>query len=124
MSDHLLGSEESYPDPLTFVEVFDLLRAKDGKPPAGDTVSGDELAEYGISILGGCGHCQAQLAAYNGYPSKSGYWSCRECLSDEDGIYSLQDWEKMTVDEFVKACDEAEEIAKLEDNRVVLEHEE
>jgi hypothetical protein len=36
-----------------------------------------------LEIIGGCGGCGATLAAYNAYPSKAGYWLCKDCLGHQ-----------------------------------------
>jgi len=36
----------------------------------------------GLEMLGGCELCAASIAAYNAYPSKSGFWRCRHCIGD------------------------------------------
>jgi hypothetical protein len=42
--------------------------------------NGQHFYDAGLDILGGCAGCEASLAAYNGYPSKSGYWKCKDCI--------------------------------------------
>ena len=48
------------------------------------SMSGQDYFDAGLDIMGGCQVCEASLACYNGYPSKSGYWKCRDCI-DGDG---------------------------------------
>lgn len=45
-------------------------------------VNGQDYLDAGLDIMGGCLRCEASLAAYNGYPSKSGYWCCKDCIGD------------------------------------------
>lgn len=44
--------------------------------------NGADFEEAGLAIMGGCMVCGASLAAYNGYPSRAGYWCCRGCLGE------------------------------------------
>ncbi len=45
-----------------------------------DTYTDDDFFRNGVGILGHCQLCAATLAAYNAYPSTSGYWRCADCL--------------------------------------------
>lgn len=51
--------------------------------------TGDDFYDAGFEILGGCQSCGASIAAYNAYPSKSGYWKCADCIGD-DGWTSVE----------------------------------
>lgn len=62
------------------VTIHELAEHRLGK--TGDLTGGD-YHEAGLQILGGCEICGASLAGYNGYPSKSGYWRCADCLGDD-----------------------------------------
>lgn len=41
-----------------------------------------DFNEAGLAMIGGCRGCGATIAAYNAYPSRSGYWTCADCISD------------------------------------------
>lgn len=58
--------------------------------------------EVGLDILGGCSVCGAVLGAYNGYPSKSGYWKCKQCLGDDGYLSESEFWDEVErqADEF------------------------
>lgn len=45
-------------------------------------INGAEFHRVGLDFMGGCGVCNATLAAYNACPSKAGYWCCRGCVGD------------------------------------------
>lgn len=45
-------------------------------------INGAEFNRVGLAIMGGCIGCGASLAAYNAYPSKEGYWCCKDCIGD------------------------------------------
>ena len=51
-------------------------------------INGAEFDRVGLAIMGGCGGCHATLAAYNAFPSKSGWWMCKDCIGD-DGYQSV-----------------------------------
>lgn len=44
--------------------------------------SGQDYVDVGLPMLGGCVGCHATIAAYNAYPSRSGYIACAECVGD------------------------------------------
>jgi hypothetical protein len=47
-----------------------------------DTYTDDDFFRNGVGILGHCQRCAATLAAYNAYPSTSGFWRCADCIGD------------------------------------------
>lgn len=47
------------------------------------SINGAEFHRVGLDILGGCMGCGSTLAAYNAYPSKEGYWCCKDCIGDD-----------------------------------------
>lgn len=44
--------------------------------------TGEDFANVGLAIMGGCESCGASIACYNAYPSRSGYWRCEGCVGD------------------------------------------
>lgn len=89
------------------ITIHDLAIHRGIKPsePGGSSYSGGEYIRVGLPFMGGCERCQAQLAAYNAYPSKSGMLRCFDCIgslgyetveeSNED-IFGAQDDDEMT----------------------------
>jgi hypothetical protein len=47
-----------------------------------DRFTGGDYANVGLPIMGGCQGCGATIAAYNSYPTTSGYLSCHDCVGD------------------------------------------
>ena len=47
-----------------------------------DLYTAEDCLTSGVDILGGCQGCHATIAAYNAYPSTSGYWRCAGCIGD------------------------------------------
>jgi predicted RNA-binding Zn-ribbon protein involved in translation (DUF1610 family) len=45
----------------------------------------------GVEMLGGCEQCHATIAAYNAYPSRSGFWRCADCIGDS-GFATVEDF--------------------------------
>jgi crotonobetainyl-CoA:carnitine CoA-transferase CaiB-like acyl-CoA transferase len=76
----------SYPDSAADLEdegpraltVLQLAEYKLGRP----AVTGADFEAAGLAMLGGCEDCHATVAAYNAYPSRSGYWRCAACIGD------------------------------------------
>jgi hypothetical protein len=56
-----------------------------------DLYTAEDCLASGVDILGGCQGCQATIAAYNAYPSTSGYWRCADCIG-EDGYPTVADF--------------------------------
>ena len=81
------------------ITIMDVARQRLNKPE-GD-LNGGEFYRVGLDILGGCEGCHATLAAYNAYPSTSGYWRCKDCLCDEgfDTVEAFEDWVKQDLGE-------------------------
>lgn len=51
--------------------------------------TGADFARVGLAMLGGCERCNQTIAAYNAYPSKSGFWRCQDCIG-ENGWESVE----------------------------------
>lgn len=76
--------------PITILEVA---KARGAKIEADGTMTGQAFNDVGLDILGGCRTCGASIAAYNAYPTRSGYWSCHDCLSPAQGFSTVEDFE-------------------------------
>ena len=68
------------------VSIKDLASFRLGR----EATNGQDFWDAGLDILGGCQGCGASLAAYNGYPTKTGYWQCKDCVAA-----SGQGWEEV-----------------------------
>jgi hypothetical protein len=44
--------------------------------------NGADFEEANIPIMGGCEGCGASLAAYNAYPSTTGFLRCSDCIGE------------------------------------------
>lgn len=81
------------PDPPSRVTILDLAKYRLGLGDDVTTLTGADFQHAGLAIMGGCMICGATLAAYNGCPTKSGYWACaRECaemMGDEGPWYDV-----------------------------------
>ena len=76
------------PMPVTALDVAKARGAReiDGRIEAG------EFERVGIPLLGGCERCHATIAAYNAYPSTTGYWRCGDCIADL-GFATVEEFE-------------------------------
>ena len=83
---------------ITILEVaYQRLAEQTGKPVAEfGPVNGADLESVHLQIMGGCENCGATLAAYNGYPSTSGYWRCSGCLGEHgfESVAAFEHWER------------------------------
>jgi hypothetical protein len=89
------------PGPVTVYELaLYRLRAAGligGRAP--ESLSGADFARVGLEILGGCEICGASIAAYNGCPSRSGYWRCSSgCIADQ-GYAGAEEADQALLDE-------------------------
>ncbi|WP_297775404.1 hypothetical protein [Mycobacterium sp.] len=48
-----------------------------------EATSGADYQEAGLPMMGGCENCGATIAAYNAYPSTSGFLRCEGCIGDD-----------------------------------------
>lgn len=55
-----------------------------------ESLNGGEICSVGLPFWGGCEVCGASIAAYNAYPSKSGYLRCSEDIWN-DGWDSVEE---------------------------------
>lgn len=77
-------------DELKPITIIQLARFRGAKESADGSINGAEFYRVGLPILGGCLICEATIAAYNAYPSKSGYLKCRNCIGD-DGYATVEE---------------------------------
>lgn len=81
-------------DGRPLMSILDMARAKGAKPDEKGCYNGAELYRVGFDILGGCQHCQATISASNGYPSRTGYWLCADCIGDSTlGFTTLEEFD-------------------------------
>lgn len=67
---------------MSNITILDLAVHRGAKRDENGGINGGEFDRVGLDIMGGCAGCNASLAAYNAFPSKSGYWYCRSCICD------------------------------------------
>jgi hypothetical protein len=94
-----------------YITIHDIALARLGRQPNDPTpLTGEDFARVDLAILGGCGGCQATLAAYNAYPSLGGFWQCADCIAD-DGFETVEEFEAFErpyeVEALLAACERA-----------------
>lgn len=91
------------------ITILDYVKSKVGEKdsyPAGDFYAA------GVDMLGGCEGCAATIAAYNAYPSTSGYWRCEDCIAD-NGFATVGEFEaSLPGAPTCPACGEANRITE------------
>lgn len=60
-----------------YITILDLASWRLKRP----ALNGQDFMDAGLEIMGGCQCCGATLAAYNGHPTKTGYWQCTNCVN-------------------------------------------
>ncbi len=64
-----------------------------------DSYPAEDFRSFGVDLMGGCEICCATIAAYNGYPSRSGYWRCADCIGG-DGFTSVEEFVNFEKDAY------------------------
>jgi hypothetical protein len=63
-------------NPITICQLADYILGRKAE-------SGQDFADAGLPIMGGCEVCGASIACYNACPSKTGYLRCADgCIGD------------------------------------------
>jgi hypothetical protein len=75
------------------ITILDLARFRGAKSEMG-AISGSEFERVGLAMMGGCRNCGATIAAYNACPTKSGNWTCLDCV-DGDGFETVEEADKV-----------------------------
>ena len=65
----------------TPVTIWDVAEFRGVKEENG-SVSGAEFERVGLPLMGGCECCHSSIAAYNAFPSKSGFIRCADCIGN------------------------------------------
>lgn len=82
------------------ITIYDLIVAKLGlDPETTDSISGAQAEEAGFALIGGCVRCGATLGAHNGFPTRIGYWACRDCCPDDAGFSTPEEFFAWDADE-------------------------
>lgn len=89
------------------ITIYELAEFRLGREPE----TGADYNEAKLQILGGCGVCGASIAAYNAFPSQSGFWKCGDCIGDD----GWDDLEAANFDIFL-ARPQREEVYEDEDD--------
>jgi hypothetical protein len=79
-----------------------------------DLYTAEDCLTSGVDILGGCQGCHATIAAYNAYPSTSGYWRCADCIGDT-GYATVADF---TTHEATNTCPACGGTGNLSETRI------
>jgi hypothetical protein len=82
---------------MTAITVFELAEHRGARSIDG-AINGAEFERVGLPILGGCEGCYATIAAYNAYPSKSGFLRCDDCIGDA-GFATVEEANAFIFDE-------------------------
>jgi hypothetical protein len=70
------------------ITILDYVKSQIGEK---DSYPAHDFYSVGVDITGGCEICGATLAAYNAYPSTSGYWRCADCIGT-DGFTTVEEF--------------------------------
>lgn len=78
------------------ITILDVAMARGAKTDDDGGINLEEFEKLGLPMFGGCVGCGESLAAYNAYPTTSGYIACREC-SHKSGFETVQAFEGVSV---------------------------
>lgn len=98
--DMLTGAREEEEDTRP-VSILDLAEYRLGR----EASTGQDFEDAGLPILGGCEGCGATIAAYNAYPSKTGFLRCADCIADL-GWGTVQEANDALFGTHLVACEE------------------
>lgn len=84
------------------ITILDVAQARGAKPEPDGTLTGAEFERVGLAILGGCQVCGASVAAYNAYPSCTGFWRCEDCVGDT-GFDTVEEFEDHAAPKHLRA---------------------
>jgi hypothetical protein len=88
-----------------FITIYDVAEARGAIiQPDNGCIEGSEFARLRLPLLGGCCGCEASLAAYNMYPSKSGYVVCAECVGEINGFKTVAEFEAFEEQDASDVC--------------------
>lgn len=76
-------------DPITVLQLAEARASAAGLPLPR---TGEDFNAVDLSIMGGCQRCAASIAAYNAYPSRTGFWQCGDCIG-RDGFATAEEAE-------------------------------
>ena len=77
-----------------------------------DLYTAEDCFSSGVDILGGCQGCQATIACYNAYPSKSGYWRCADCIGGS-GYTTVADFTASMSVTTCPACGNTDNLSEI-----------
>lgn len=82
------------------ITILDVALAWGAKGSEDGSINGSEFDRVGLPLFAGCQCCGASLAAYNAYPSSTGFTRCEDCVGNLGFT---------TVAEFEAHCDKEDE---------------
>ena len=82
---------------MTSITILDVAKARGVEVDPDGRINMGAFWNVGLDMMGGCEVCEASIAAYNAYPSKSGYWRCRNCIEDV-GFDTVEEFEKLDAE--------------------------
>jgi hypothetical protein len=80
------------------ITILDVALSRGVVEDSDGSVSASEFDRVGLPFFGGCQCCEASIAAYNMYPTTSGYVSCSDCLGDR-GFETVGEFEESELPE-------------------------
>lgn len=83
---HSCPVEEENKGPVTILDCV----VKKFKLDPNQPVNGEHFEKAGMPMFGGCAECGESLAAYNMYPTVTGYVMCKSCVGSQ-GFYTVEE---------------------------------
>ncbi len=73
------------------ITILELAKHRGLKEDEDGSFTMGAINDVGLEIMGGCQRCGASLGCYNGCPSKSGYWMCKDDCIGDDGYATVEE---------------------------------
>ncbi|SRR6266581_2954760 len=75
----------------SFITMMDLAIFRGVKQDSDGSINMGAFSDVGLPMLGGCGNCGSQCAAYNMCPTKTGNIYCLDCVHEAIGFETVEE---------------------------------
>lgn len=75
------------------ITILDIAKFRGIKKNNDGHITMAEFDRVGLPMMGGCEGCNASIACYNSYPSKSGYLRCGDCITENMAFATVEEFE-------------------------------
>ncbi len=77
-----------------------------------DLYTAEDCLVSGVDVLGGCEVCEATIACYNAYPSRTGFWRCADCIGDIGFATVIDFTDSLSITQACPSCGNTDTISE------------